>query len=172
MSGDERRGSARILSEFPLTLAGEDGALLDDRALAHDVSGKGFKLETQAKLAEGQLVGFRLFMGTSGEPPVSGRARVVWVQSTAFATWAGAEFRGLGWSERRRVRRFTHPSEIDWSIIVDKAFRAGMTMLLVLLIWTAMSSPLWRDWLIGMLPIGFASAALGWALVQLLRPRR
>ena len=54
MGADDRRTGVRILSEFPLTLLDDKGEGLDPHAVAHDVSDKGFKIESRAELKPGQ----------------------------------------------------------------------------------------------------------------------
>ncbi|MDE2142785.1 MAG: PilZ domain-containing protein, partial [Elusimicrobia bacterium] len=118
---EDRREAPRILTDFSLRLSDEAGAPLDDRALAHDVSDKGFKAETSVEIKSGQIVRFRVTI--RGEE-ISGRARIAWAKRTDLAWWAGAEFIGMSWSDRRRVRRITSPSDVDWVKIGGNAMTA------------------------------------------------
>jgi hypothetical protein len=166
---DERRQAARILSEFALVLDDEKGALLDDRALAHDVSDKGFKAETRAELKQGQVVRFHL---TLGKQEVRGRARIVWCHRTDLSFWAGAQFVGMSWSDRRRVRKITSPSEVDWVALGDKGLTALLILLAATLAWAALSDRIWRSVLSEIFPKMAAAVVMGFALRELLRPRR
>lgn len=166
---EDRRTAPRILSDYPLALFGPDGATLDDRALAHDVSEKGFKAETQASLEPGGRVSFALAL-EAGEP-LRGTARVAWVQTTQFSTWAGAEFLGLTRAERRRVRRALHPGSFDWDAVLGEAALALALILGTLAAGAALRSPFWREILGALFPKAVAAAALGWALLALLKPR-
>lgn len=167
--GGNRREAPRILTDFSLVLTGADGSSLDDRALAHDVSDKGFKAETQAPLAQDQIVRFKLALG--GEDLV-GRARIVWIQKTDMAVWAGAQFVDLSWADRRRIRKITSPSDVDWGAIGDRAITALSLVLGTVLAWTALTNPVWRDVLPGLFPKALAAIVAGLALIELLRPRR
>jgi hypothetical protein len=167
---DDRRRSARLLSEFPLVLMEPSGTVLDDRALAHDLSAHGFKAETQARLQKGAAVRFRLSLDQAGE--VAGRGRVAWEQSTALSVWLGVEFQGLSWADRRRVRRATHPRDVDWSVIAERLALGLFVVMATGVLGRMMASALWRGYLAALAPKAFACAALGWALIVLLRPRR
>ncbi|MBI3564183.1 MAG: PilZ domain-containing protein [Elusimicrobia bacterium] len=162
----ERRQAARILTDFTLILTDEKGKELDGRALAHDVSDKGFKVETQAELAKGQTLRFRLGLPEGRE--VSGRARVVWSHKEELAWWAGAEFVGLSWGERRRIRRVTSPSDVDWGVIADKAIVALSLLLATSVGWIAFTSPVWRAVLEDVFPKAVAAVVMGVALRVLL----
>ncbi len=165
MSGQDRRTHARILTDFALVLSNEQGVELDGRALAHDVSDKGFKAETQAELKNGQTVGFRLVL--TGGRELRGRAKVIWAHREQFSWWAGARFIDLPWSARRRIRRMTTP-ETDWGVITDKAILALALILGTLVAWIVFSSPLWRHVLADIFPEIVAAVAMGMALRVLL----
>lgn len=165
MSSD-RRQAPRILTDFTLVLVDDAGRELDGRALAHDVSDKGFKVETQAELAKGQTLRFRLGLPEGRE--VVGRARVVWSQKEDMACWAGAEFVGLPWGERRRIRRVTSPSDVDWGVIADKAIVALSLLLATAVAWIVLSSPVWRAVLEDVFPKAVAAVVMGLALRALL----
>jgi hypothetical protein len=169
MSRENRRQSARILSEFPLVLLDEKGAELDRHAVAHDISDKGFKIESRAELKPGQLIGFALSLDADGD--VKGRARIVWGEGTELSSWAGAQFLKMSWRDRRRVRKITSPSDYDWSELADKAIVAMSVALVTLIGWRMLSSALWREVLGRLVPAAAAALALGWALLVLLRRR-
>jgi hypothetical protein len=167
---DNRRASARILTEFPLTLLDEKGGEIDPHAVAHDVSDKGFKAESRSELAQGQIVRFRLGIDASGD--VIGRARIVWCQRTDLSFWGGAQFIGLSRSDRRRVRRVTSPSDVDWGKIADRAITAMIVTLVTLAAWTMATSALWRAVVAELFPKILACLIAGWALRELLRRDR
>ncbi|MFI5347790.1 MAG: PilZ domain-containing protein [Elusimicrobiota bacterium] len=170
MSGPEdRREAPRIFSDFSLQLTDEAGTGLDDRALAHDVSDKGFKAETQAELKPQQIVRFRVTI--RGEE-ISGRARIAWAKRTDMSFWAGAEFLGMSWSDRRRVRRITSPSDVDWVKIGDNALSALVILGCTALAWAVMSSTTWRTVLSEIFPKAIAAVVMGLALREMFRPRR
>lgn len=166
---ENRREAARILTDFSLILIDEKGSSLDDRAIAHDVSEKGFKAETQAELKQGQIVRYRLAL--SGQD-LSGRARIVWCHRTDLSFWAGAQFLGLSWAHRRLIRRITSPSDVDWGVIGDKAITALSILVGTTLAWAALSNPVWRAVLPSLFPKAVAAVVMGFALRELLRPRR
>lgn len=171
MSGpDERRTSARILSEFPLTLLDDKGEVLDQHAVAHDVSDKGFKIESRAELKKGQFVRFALSLDADGD--IKGRGRIVWSERTDLSYWAGAQFMKISWSDRRRVRRITDPSSMDWNALADKTILALSLLLATIVGWRLLSSNLWREIIGGLIPTALAAFAMGWALKELLRRGR
>jgi len=167
---EDRRQFARILTEFPLVMHDEKGVLIDDHALAHDVSDKGFKVESNGVLEKGQPLRFSIQLNVG--QAASGSGRVVWVERTDLALWAGVEFVRLSWADRRRLRRITRPSDVEWSIVFDKALTAALWFTATLAIWGALSSPFWRSFLWNLAPKAVATVALGWALRELLRRRR
>lgn len=167
---DERRTSARILTEFPLTLSDEKGETLDPHAIAHDVSDKGFKIETHAELKKGQLLRFGLALDSEGE--IKGRARVVWCERTDISYWAGAQFVKVSWGDRRRLRRITSPSDFNWDALADRTILSLSLLLAVLVGYRVLSSPLWRGVLGDLVPTAVAAFAMGWALKELLRRGR
>lgn len=162
----ERRKAARILTDFSLILLDEKGGELDGRALAHDVSDRGFKAETQAELAKGQTVRFRLTVHEGRE--IRGRAKIVWSHREELAWWAGAQFVGLSWGDRRLLRRVTSPSDVDWNGIADRAIVALSLLLAVMVAWSALSSPVWRGVLEDIFPKAVAAVVMGFALKALL----
>ena len=168
MSGfDDRRRSARIMSEFPLTLLNDAGEVIDQHAVAHDVSDKGFKIETRAELKLGQFVRFVLSLDSAGD--ITGRARIAWSERTDLACWAGGQFLKMSWRDRRRVRGVVNPSRVDWNELADKAILALSLLLVTLIGRSLLMSSLWRGILGDLLPTALAAFAMGWALRELLR---
>lgn len=166
---DERRTSARILTEFPLTLSDDQGELLDPHAIAHDVSDKGFRIETHAELKKGQTLRFSLSLDAEGA--IKGRARVVWCERADITIWAGAQFLKVNWGDRRRLRRITSPSDYNWDALADRTILSLSLLLAVLVGWRLLSSPLWRGVIGDLVPTAVAAFAMGWALKELLRRR-
>jgi hypothetical protein len=166
MGADDRRKATRILSEFPLTVLDDKGELLDKHAVAHDVSDKGFKIESRTELKPGQFVRFTLALDADGD--VKGRARIVWSERTDLSYWAGGQFLDLSWRDRRRVRRITSPADIDWNAVADKLIVALGFLLVTIIGWRLLSSNLWRGVLGDLIPTAFAACALGWAVITLL----
>lgn len=167
MSGANDRRSPRILSEFPLALRDDAGAGLDPHATAHDVSEKGFKIESRVELKPGQFVHFRLSLDADGD--VEGRAKIVWSKRTDLSCWAGGEFLKLAGGDRRRLRRIMNPSAVDWNVLADKAIFALLLLLATLLGWSLLSNAQWRGFIGDMMPTALAALAMGWALRVLLR---
>ena len=166
---DERRTSARILTEFPLTLTDDEGELLDPHAIAHDVSDKGFRIETHAELKKGQTLRFALTLDAQG--PVKGRARIVWSERADISYWAGAQFLKVSWGDRRRLRRITSPSDYNWDAMADRTIVSLSLLLAVIVGWRTLSSPLWRGVIGDLVPTAVAAFAMGWALKELLSRR-
>ncbi|HAZ08089.1 MAG TPA: hypothetical protein DCZ01_06110 [Elusimicrobia bacterium] len=167
---DERRQTTRILNEFYVVLQDDKGGLIDDHALAHDVSDKGFKVETNGVLEKGQDLRFRLHLFERQE--ILGRGRVVWVDRTGLALWGGVEFRSLPGADRRRLRRLTRPSNVKWPVIIDKAFIAAFWATASVVLWIGLMSPVLRGVMLDLAPKALAAVAMGWSLKELLRPRR
>ena len=66
---DERRDGARLITDLFVALrAAKGGAVIDERATAHDVSIRGFRLETQAQLSEKTVISFTLDLPGGGPP--------------------------------------------------------------------------------------------------------
>ncbi len=165
----DRRRSVRILSAFPLTLLDDADKELDGHAVAHDVSDKGFKIETRADLKKGQSLRFALSLDADGD--IKGRARIVWCERSDLSYWAGGEFIKMSRSDRRRVRRVTSPSDVNWNALTDKAILALSLLLATQVVRILLSSVLWRGVIGGMIPTTLAAFAMGWALRVLLRRR-
>ncbi|HXT01049.1 MAG TPA: PilZ domain-containing protein [Elusimicrobiota bacterium] len=166
---DERRTSARILTEFPLTLSDDKGDVLDPHAIAHDVSDKGFKIETHAELSKGQTLRFALALDAEGD--IKGRARVVWCERADVSYWAGAQFLKLSWADRRRMGRITSPSRFNWDALADRTILSLGLLLAAIVGYRALTSTLWRGILGDLVPAAVAAFAMGWALKELLRRR-
>jgi len=164
----ENRTAGRVITDFTLVLMDEAAKMLDLHATAHDLSEKGFRIETQANVVPGQIVQYRVV--AFGGRELRGRARIVWAQRTDLALWAGAEFQDLSWAERRMLRRATSPPTADWLVISMQALLAVIWIGLMLGAWFGLRSPFWRPQLLELFPKGVAAVALGWSLRELLTP--
>jgi hypothetical protein len=170
MSGPEdRRDAPRILTDFSLMLQDDVGVILDDRAFAHDVSGKGFKAETQAELKKDQMLRFSLAI--RGEE-LQGRGRVVWVTKTDMSFWVGVQFSGMSWADQRKIRRVTSPGDVEWGQLADKAIVALLLLLGATVSWVVTTNPIWRQVVPSLLPKAAAAVVMGLALRVMLSPRR
>jgi hypothetical protein len=167
---DERRISARILTDFSLVLLDEKGAVIDEHAVAHDLSTKGFRAEFHGEVAEKQPVRFRLSLDAGRE--LAGRGRVVWIQRTDFAIWIGVEFVGLTWAERRMLKDASSGPTANWVLISTKFLLAVVWIGGGLAFWLGIRSNFWRPQMLSLAPKGLAAVAMGWALLELLTPDR
>ncbi|MFI5348391.1 MAG: PilZ domain-containing protein [Elusimicrobiota bacterium] len=165
--GEDRRRSTRVLTEFSVTLRDDAGSMLDQHAVAHDVSEKGCKIEARAELKPGQFVRFALALDENGD--IRGRARIVWCERSDLSYWAGVEFLKLSWRERRRVRSLTNPSNMDWDLLADKALFALAILATTAIGYRMLTNTAWRGVLADIVPSVLAAFALGWALIVLLR---
>ena len=122
-SGDERRKSVRFITDCMVVLRpAKGGPPLDERAIAHEVSMVGFKLETHATLAQNSTIAFALELPESG--CVSGEGLVIWSKRDKFATWAGIKVVKMSGADKRRLSRKLRPDAVDWPRIADLAVRA------------------------------------------------
>jgi hypothetical protein len=162
MTGEGRR-------QFSLSLFDDKGQIFDRHAVAHDVTPKGLRIESQAELEKGQFVRFALSLDDAGGE-LKGRARVAWREKTALSCWAGVEFVGMSWRGKRRIRRAVTPARggVDWSALADKLAVALLLLSATAIGWRMLASPEWRSVLPGLIPAAIAALAMGWALKQLL----
>ncbi|MCR4295695.1 MAG: PilZ domain-containing protein [Elusimicrobia bacterium] len=172
MSGDERRTGARLLTELSVVLRpSKGGEPIDDRAVAHDVSIKGFKVETQAQLADNMLVSFTLEL-PKGET-AAGKGRVVWTNRETFACWAGVEILSMPWSDKRRLGRLLDPDSVDWDRLTSLSVTLVMALTMVAVAHRVLTSGRMRELAVTLAPKIIALLVMGWALAGLLkRPRR
>ena len=112
MSGDVRRSGARFISPLGVVLRpSKGGAPIDDRATAHDISPKGFKVETQARLEENMILSFTLVLPTGAS--VNGKGRVAWNTRETFATWADVEIISMSWRDKRSLSQLSNTNDAD-----------------------------------------------------------
>ena len=171
MSHDDRRIGARLLTELNVVLIPSGGgAPIDDRATAHDVSIKGFKVETQSQLAEGATVSFTLEL-PMGES-VSGEGKIVWSNRETFATWAGVEIVSMPWSDKRRLNKLLNPDTVNW----ERLSSLIVTLVMVLTVLAAAHRIIYSAQLRGLVgalaPKFIARFVMGGALVNLLKRKR
>jgi hypothetical protein len=170
MSG-EKRESARFITEMSAVLrAVKGGATIDDRATAHDVSLKGFKVETQAQLAEKGEIAFTLLLPEGAR--VEGTGRVVWTSKESWATWAGIEFVKLSWSDKRKLSVLLEPGSVDWSRIGSSASKLVFCVVVVSAAHRLLYSPSARGVLVELTPKIVALVLMGWACLNLVRKDR
>jgi hypothetical protein len=160
---------AHVVSDFPLMLTDTRGAMLDEHAIAHDLSEKGCRAETVADLQVGQDVRCRFVINKTD---LRCTGRVTWAQRTDFAVWSGVEFRGLSWYERRVLRDATQGPRADWLLIAGKALFAVCFITAALGLWFGMLSAFWRPQIVDLIPKAFAAVALGWSIREMLSPDR
>lgn len=168
MSGEERREGVRFITDLNVVLrAAKGGAPIDDRATAHDVSLKGFKLETQEALAENAVISFVLELPYGGH--AAGKGRVVWCTRETFATWAGVEIVSMPWGDRRRLRQLLNPDLVDWARLSNLCFKFVVAVTVVVAAHRLLHSPLARGVLAGLAPKILALIVMGWALLGLMK---
>lgn len=167
MSGERREG-ARFLTELPtVLLAAKGGEVLDDRATAHDISPKGFKVEMACDLPAGTMIVFHLELG-QGEI-AKGKGKVVWSNREQFATWAGVEILSMGWADKRKLNALLNPDQVDWGRLGDLCLKAVIALTVVSAAHRLIYSPMARGVLSRMTPKIIALLVMGWALINLLK---
>lgn len=89
---------------FDITLYDSAGALLDDKAKAHELNPSGFQAETKLKLREGSKIDFMVHLDT-GES-VGGQALITWVKPDQWGWYiAGAKITKMPWRHKRKLGR-------------------------------------------------------------------
>jgi len=171
MSGDERRDGARFITELNVVLSpSQGGPPIDDRATAHDVSIKGFKVESQAMLPVNSLIAFTLDLPKGAT--ASGKGKVVWCERETFSTWAGVEIVSMSWGDKRRLGKLLTPDTVDW----ERLSSLVVTLIMILTVLAAahriVFSPSMRALFIQLAPKIIALLVMGWALTGLLKRGR
>ena len=171
MSEDERRVGARYITDLGVVLRpSKGGEPLDDRATAHEVSVRGFKVETQALLAENSMISFTLElpMGESA----SGKGRIVWSNRETFATWAGVEVVSMSWGDKRRLSRLLNPDDVNWGRLTSLCIRLVVILTVLVAAHRIIFSETLRNLLSAIAPKMIALLVMGWALVGMLKQKR
>jgi hypothetical protein len=168
---DERRTGARFITELSVVLRpSKGGPPIDDRATAHDVSVKGFKVETQAQLPENTQLSFTLEL-PMGEH-ASGKGRVVWSNRETFATWAGVQITAMSWGDKRRLNQLTDPDRTDWANLFNLCFKLAMAITVIVAAHRIILSGQLRGLVASLAPKIVALFVMGWALVGLFKKER
>ena len=171
MSDDERRTGTRFITELSVVLRpSKGGPPIDDRATAHDVSTKGFKVETQAQLPENSLISFTLEL-SMGET-ATGKGRIVWSNRETFATWAGVEIVSMSWSDKRRLAQLLNPDTTDWGRLTNVCIKLVMIVTVIIAAHRILLSGQLRGLLATLMPKIVALLVMGWALVGMFKRER
>jgi len=171
LSGEDRRDGVRFLTDLSVVLRPAGGGPpIDDRATAHEVSLKGFKLESQAQIEPETIIRFTLDLTRGAR--ASGRGRVVWSKREAFATWAGVEITDMAWGDRRRLKQMLTPDEVDWTSLMNLCVKFVMAVTLVAAAHRLMTSPELRRLLVALSPKIVALFLLGWAVSNFFKGNR
>lgn len=165
MNPNDRRDGVRYLTDLSVLLRPEKGGPpLDERATAHDVSLKGFRLESSAQVEPGTTLRFTLDLQRGAR--ASGTGRVVWSRRETFATWAGVEIVDMPWGDRRRLRRMLHPDDVDWTSLMNLCVKAVMAITVVTAAHRVITSPELRRLLLALSPKILALFLLGWSIAN------
>ena len=165
--------SARFVSEFNVVLRkSKDAQPIEDRATAHELTLKGFKLETQEQIPLNTVLHFTLELN-DGET-AAGQGRVATSDKTTLASWANVEITSMPWGEKRKLKRLLYPDSVDWPRLFDLCFKLVMSMTVVITCHRIYRSPELRGVFIAMLPKAIALFVMGWAFLGMIKrePRR
>lgn len=170
MSVEDRRDGVRYLTDLSAVLRPEKGGPpIDDRATAHDVSMKGFRLESQAPIETDTVISFTLDLQRGAR--ASGKGRVVWSKRETFATWAGVEITEMAWGDRRRLKQLIHPDDVDWTSLTQLCVKFVMAITVTVAAHRIIMSPELRKVLWMMSPKIVAMCLLAWAIANLFKRR-
>lgn len=171
MSGEDRRDGVRWLTDLSVVLRPEQGGPpIDDRATAHDVSMKGFRLESQAQIEVDTVLSFSLDLQRGAR--AAGKGRVVWSKRETYATWAGVEITEMAWGDRRRLKRMIYPDDVDWTRLSQLCLKFVMAITVLAATHRVMTSPELRKLLIVMSPKIVALLLVGWAILNFFKRER
>ncbi|MBI3288303.1 MAG: PilZ domain-containing protein [Elusimicrobia bacterium] len=163
----ERRRKKRFLTDLNIVLGTEVGLPLDDRAIAHDVSVVGFKLQTRAQLTAGTKVTFTLEI--AGGKQASGRGLVVWSTRDPMGSWAGVKILRMPWRDKRLLSRLINADGFDWESVIQPAITATFLITLVAACQRLFQHPGVVSWIGSAAPRMLAVALMAWAGYRLLR---
>ena len=164
---DERRQGARFITDLSVIVRSAKGASLDDRAIAHDVSVKGFKLETQVDLKQDETIQFTLELPEGHN--ALGAGRVVWAKRETFATWAGIKVTKMAWADKRRLAKMLDPDQVNWARIGDLALKAAFLIVLAMAAQKIAFRPKAFAGMAELLPKFAAVILMAWAFLGLIR---
>lgn len=168
MSEEDRREGVRYITEMTVALRSTKGEVLDDRATAHDISTKGFKVETQTELVKDSRIAFALDLPAGRR--VGGLGQVVWTKRETFATWAGIKTVKMSWSDRRLLSSVLAPSSTEWSRIFDVGTKAAVVVVIAIAAQNLVfHTPTGLGSMGRLIPKYAAILIMGWALLGLVR---
>lgn len=172
MKKDERRDGVRFLTDLRVLLRPEKGGRpFDDSATAHDVSLKGFRVETSSKDIEAATT-IRFTLDLQRGARASGKGRVVWAKRETFATWAGVEITEMAWADRRRLKQMLHPDSVDWTSLTNLVVKCAMLITVTLAAQRILTSPELRKLLLVLSPKIAAVCLLAWAVANFIKGDR
>ena len=168
MSGENDRRFQRFLTELDLVLAQAGGAVIDEHAQAHDISPRGFRIETRTRLAEGSKVAFEMTLGNGDR--VKGTAEIVWVgQNQWGACLAGAKITRISWRDSGRLKQAIYRPGFDFVGLARKAFWGLYVVIVVVALQNVvLEESMTRELIWKLAPVIGALVALGWSLLVLL----
>ena len=171
MSGDDRRDGTRFITDLSVVLSpSKGGAPLDDRATAHDVSVKGFKVETQAPLEEKTLITFSLELPAGVR--AMGKGRIVWSNRESFSTWAGVEIVSMSWGDKRKLSQLLDPDRVDWARLRSLCMSLAMAVTVIVAAHRVLLSGALRELLGSLAPKIVALLVMGWAFVNFFKKEK
>lgn len=166
----ERREASRLITELRVALRSAKGEMLDDFATAHDISTKGFKVETQAGLEKDSRIAFA--MDLPGGRKIGGTGQVMWVKRETFATWAGLKVVTLSWADARELKAVLSPPTTDWDRVFDVGTKAALVVIVGLALQhLAFHRPSGLGHASRLIPKYGAVLLMGWALLGMLKRR-
>jgi hypothetical protein len=155
-------------AEFDLVLTEPGGLVIDAHAQAQEISPKGFRAETRARLDTGARVAFELILG-DGER-VRGMADLAWVKKDEWGkTVAGAKITKMSWKDSGKLKQAIYKPGFDFVALARKAFWCLYIVVCVAAIQNILlEQPMTRQLLLKLIPVVGALLMLGWSLLTLL----
>ncbi|MFA6003786.1 MAG: PilZ domain-containing protein [Elusimicrobiota bacterium] len=129
---DPRRRHSRFLTDLRVTIWDSAQKLLDDRAVAHDVTRSGFGFETKVDIRHISRIFFELEL--SDRNTVTGAAQLVWTRRMDWGSWAGAQITELERGGARRIHRVIHGPGYDWKGLADRALISATIVICVMVV--------------------------------------
>ena len=126
-----RRRSARAFTDFDCVLTESSGRALDARATAHDLSVRGFRAETRARLQEGQTLRFLIHLPRGAT--AAGEGEVVWAGPDQLGNaHFGVRIVSMGWRDRTALRELLHPPGYDFVGLAQRCAWAAFWIVVAL----------------------------------------